>query len=114
MKTVAIMVLLLGISGASFANEIPVIGTDEQGQEVVKYFPRNRYARNLAYVIQATQDEALPALNKAKPGKRWKIRTLALGIGVDIKLGLTPFFELGFAPRFRAILTNNKDNPVIP
>ena len=110
-KTVVALFLLLGTS--AMAAEIPVVGMNENGKEVVIHVSRSKFAEGVAQMIESTQEDALPALSAAKTGKKWMLRTLALGIGLDIKLGFTPVFELGIAPRFRAILSNST-NAVIP
>lgn len=106
--------LLIGLSAAAYAESIPVMGLDENGQEKMTYYSIEEYAKGVAQMVNATYEEVMPALRYSqKQGKLWRIREVSLGIGVEISLGVTPIFKLGLAPRFRANFSNSTD-PVVP
>lgn len=112
MRRMALVCLVLGLCAASFG-DIPVIGLNENGKEEVVRVPASKYAKAVAGMIEATREEALPVLDRMQDGRKWKLETVTLGIGLDVKLGLSPVFELGITPRFRAHISKNP-SPVIP
>jgi len=101
------------IAVSSFANDISVMGLNEKGDEVITQVSREKYVQGMVALISAVESDAATALSRIERGKKWKVRTVSLGIGVDMKLGFPPFFELGIAPRFNTIFSNSK-KPVIP
>jgi hypothetical protein len=95
------------------AETIPIIGSDKSGNEIIVHVSRQKYIESMREMLMATQRETVPALDHLSSIKQWNLRTLALGIGVEATLGVSPFFQLGIQPRFRALFTNSS-KPVIP
>ena len=96
---------------------LPLIGSDDVGQTVEVFVSRKKYQGRLKRMIHATQLSAMPALDKAAAAqserKRMKLRTVVIGIGMDLSVGLPLLITLNATPRFRMAFSNSAD-PVIP
>ena len=95
------------------SEELPVIGLDENGQEVLTHIPKDRYKKRITEQLGQLQFEALSTLETLQTGKKWKLHTLSLGVSVDIQLGLSSLLAFGITPRFTVVFSNRK-NPIIP
>lgn len=113
LKALLYAVVLGSAVAQASASDIPFISVDDHGRERITYIPRARYIQGMIQTMNGVQDEALPALSHIHQGKQWWVRTIVLGIGVDVKIGFSPFFEFGITPRFKTFFSNAKD-PVSP
>jgi hypothetical protein len=104
---------LIACGSVRASDEIPVIGTDKSGHQIVKHVSRKDYVKAMAAVVSSVQEESLPALDNMSYGRKWNIRTISLGIGLDLTLGPAPIFQLEFTPRFNVYLCKGSD-PIMP
>jgi opacity protein-like surface antigen len=108
-----LLLLLVGLPCVCGAETIPVIVVNNSGEQVVAYTSVAKYQRRVTEQLTLLQSEAIDSLTQLKTGSKFKIHTLALGVAVDLELGLPYLITLGIIPRFDAIFSNRK-NPIIP
>lgn len=113
MKT--LIFLIIGLSSTqTFAQEVPVIGVDEEGKVIENFVPEMMFKERLTSAIQAVQDSTAKAIKKQNliPSK-WMLRTIVVGLGVNMEIKAGPIIRLGALPRFRVAFTNAVE-PSVP
>ena len=98
---------------ASWAGDIPMVGLDRDGSPVELFVKKEAYKKQLTQAVGGVQTSALPVLDKHEKGGAWKLRTIVIGIGLSIEVGIGPILKLSASPRFRAVFSNSND-PVVP
>jgi len=100
-------------------DQIPVIGTDANGNPAQVEVPGPVYSSRLNTVLTSIQDSVIPVLNErdAAASERttaqpWLLRTMAFGVGVNAEIGVGPI-TIGALPRTRLVFTNSTD-PSLP
>jgi len=95
------------------AENILMVGLDNNGQEVAVEVPEKKYKENLKKAIVGVEMSALPTLQKkSEKSKGWMLRTAVLGLGVNMEVGLGEL-KFGILPRFRVGFSNAKE-PSVP
>jgi hypothetical protein len=108
--------IILGFTaGATASNtEIPMVGLDSEGNPVEFTMEKGTYIKNLSDGIRATEAATLNALEKRPSStSKWTLRTIVVGMGVNLEAGLSKVFKLSAMPKFRVLFSKDKD-PVTP
>lgn len=95
------------------ATDLPLVGLDKDGAPVQMFVKKEKYQEQMAAALKGVQSSALPVLEKHEAANKWSLRTIMIGIGLSVEVGIGPILKLGAAPRFRALFSNSTD-PVIP
>jgi hypothetical protein len=96
---------------AAYAAEIPIVGLDDEGNEVTYLQSEDAYVARMRAAATAVGESIVPSLESLPA--RWMLRTTVVGIGVGVQVGVGPVIQLKATPRFRLVYSNSKD-PVIP
>ena len=114
---VGLLVLAIAVPGTAFAEDVPVVGLDENNQSVVRNIPSGQYSDSLKTVLFSVQGSMLPLLEngcqKAPRQGSWALRTVTVGVNAGIQGGLGPIISLTGKARFRVVFTNQR-NAVYP
>ncbi len=113
MKTRAIFLATLLISSIAVADEIAMVGMDDNGRPVEFVMEKSKYQKNLSAALDGVQIATLPVLNKHTLTGSWLMRTFILGVGFNIEAGIGPIVKLAAAPKFTVAFSNSTD-PVLP
>jgi hypothetical protein len=115
MKSLIILLVCLnGLTSSAYSNDVPVIGIDEQGKVVEEFVPEVLFKEKLSTAVQSVQDSTAKAIKKQiqVPG-RWMLRSIVVGLGVNMEIKAGPIIKLGALPRFRVAFTNAVE-PSVP
>lgn len=107
-----VFIILLGTQVAG-ATDLPLVGLDRDGNPVELFVKKEKYQKQMTEAIDGVQTSALPVLEKHEKSAPWSLRTIVVGIGLSVQVGIGPIIKLTAAPRFRALFSNSND-PVIP
>jgi hypothetical protein len=93
---------------------IPVIATDDQGNNQVIEVLKADYVSRLNHSVTAVNDSLIDAFNATSLNQStsWHLRTVGIGLGSTVEIGLGKF-KLGATPRVRLLFTNSK-TPSLP
>ena len=106
MKNTAQLTCLLALLftlACNYKKEIPVIGIDSNGNPMQTLIPAKEYSKRLEYIASTFQDSAIAVLNQRSRHSKFKLRTVALGVGISTELNFGGLFKIGAYPRFRLI-----------
>ncbi len=91
-----------------------MIGIDEQGQAIEIFVPEVVYKDKLQTAIQSVQESTTKAIQRqSSQVSNWMLRTVVVGIGVNMEIKVGPIIKLGALPRFRIAFTNAVE-PSVP
>jgi hypothetical protein len=115
MKELIVFLLYLnGFASSAFAQDIPVVGVDDQGQVIESYVPEVLFKERLTTAIQSVQDSTAKAIKKQiHTPTHWMLRTVVVGLGINMEIKAGPIIKLGALPRFRVAFTNAVE-PSVP
>lgn len=108
-----LVLALVLCSQLAMAKDLPMIGIDQDGHPVEVFVKKEKYRKQLTDAVKGVQTSALPVLDKHEKSAPWSLRTIVIGVGLSIEVGIGPILKLGAAPRFRALFSNSSD-PVLP
>lgn len=122
----SLAILVLALFEASIGNgvaaddeglNIAVIGLDKAGRQVVQVVPTAMYTKSMTAAFSAVHRSMLPVLaERAEPPREriiWRLRTLAVGLGLSGVIGLGPIISATVAAKLRLVFTNSS-NPTFP
>lgn len=119
-RSLVLGIALAASSGVVWAEEIPVVGLDQDRKPFVRGVPAEEFMGKLNSALSATHGSVLPALEARsceKPAQNtkmsWALRTVVVGISVGMEAGLGPIIGMSAGARFRLIYTNHP-NPSLP
>jgi len=92
---------------APTGDSIPAIVLDKDGQPTQVSMSSQISADHLPQWIATVNDSVLPILDKIPPSRGWMLRTVAVGMTVQVEVDAGKF-DIGFLPRGRLVYTNNK------
>lgn len=95
-------------------SEIPMVGQNEKGEPIEFSIPENVYKQNLTKALSEVEKSTLVSLQSIPDeGKPWMLRSVVVGIGVNMEVKLGPVIKFGALPRFRVGFSNAAE-PSIP
>lgn len=107
-------ILLLFCNAAVYADDIPMLGIAEDGSPIEIFVPESTYQERLTQAVVSLQEATLPILEqKSQTSTDWMLRSVVVGLGVRIDIGLGNLIRFGIIPRFRLAFSNHKE-PAIP
>lgn len=95
--------MTFGLSACRYKKEIAVIGMDQDGNPQQALIPAKEYSKRLFNVAASVQDSAIPVLNRNSQTGKWKLKTLAVGVGLSTELNFGGIFKIGAYPRYRMV-----------
>ncbi len=96
---------------ANATEVVPVVAVNDAGEVVEFAMEKPTYIAQMKATTEAVNDSVLPSLtSKASP---WMLRTVVVGLGLGIEIGLGPVIQLKGTHRFRLVYSNSID-PVVP
>ncbi len=104
---------LFSLSGCMGENKIPMISYDQDGNAVQVMVSEGEYSEHVTQMISSVQDSAAPVLSKTASSPSWMLRTIVVGTGVNMEIGVDPIVKVGVYPRFRMVFSNSTD-PTLP
>jgi hypothetical protein len=104
---------LVLVNSMAFAADIPMVGIDGDGNPIEVLVKKESYRNTLTKAVNGVQMSALPVLEKHDKGAAWSLRSIVIGIGISVEVGIGSIFKVGAVPRFRALFSNSTD-PVLP
>lgn len=116
------MVLLITIFNAmTFAaraedHGIPMVGVKENGSPIEIVVPKNVYSERVKAALTEVESSTLVALAKTaqtQNNSSWYLRSVVVGLGLNMEVKLGPIIKFGALPRFRVGFSNAKE-PSIP
>ena len=116
-----LVVLIFFISTSVFAEDISVLGLDQEGHSVVQVLSEEDYLTRLQGALQGVHDSIVPVLQSStslgnsepRPSGKWKLRTISVGTGLAGQIGPAPLLSATARGRFRMVYTNSK-TPIFP
>jgi hypothetical protein len=113
---VAFGALVTPISLAGAAEDLVLVGLDENQQGVEAALSSQEYLDRLTNAVSAASDSTLEALGRArlesKAAKSWHVHVVLVGVSAEVEVGVGPL-KLKVAPRFRLAFTD-LDDPALP
>ncbi len=111
--SIAVATSAFSYSAGAATDTIPVVGLLSDGSEVADEVPRQVYTDNLKKALVNVEQSTMQALaKKSDQKKKWMLRTVIIGIGINMEVKLGPIWKMGVLPRFRVIFSNAKDPAV--
>ncbi len=92
-------------------SNIPLIGLDQNGDEIEMPLQGGIFKRNIKNIINAVNSEVLPSLNhadNASEHSKFKLKKIEVGLSVAASLGLGDVIKASAEPKF--ILVYKKIN----
>ena len=106
------IVCLLGC--ASCAKEgIPILGLDDNGAFVERYVSKNQMRHELKKTTSQVAESTFTALEASPVDTSATLRTVAVGLGFNLKGGLSHIISIGVSPKIRFAFSNSRW-PIIP
>ena len=94
--------------------EIPMVGQADDGSTIEVAIPESEYSERLKGAISGVEKSTLVALSrKSEESKPWMLRSVVVGLGLNMEVKLGPLIKFGALPRFRLGFSNAKE-PSIP
>lgn len=98
---------------------VPVVTLDKDGKPAQVLIPADSYRRRITKTLRALESHSLQALERAEkelhtneaPSTSWKLKTVVIGVGASMEVGLGPIIELAAAPRIRWVLGTDASAP---
>ncbi len=112
-KLIFISIIFVSIPLFASQDEVPLVGLDSDNQPIEVFINKKEYQGRLGRMISSVQESTLPVLTKRDPRQGWSLRTVMVGIGVSMEVGISKIFKLGAIPRFKVAFTNSSD-PGLP
>lgn len=103
-----------GILASGCGGEVLLMGLGPDEQEIEAFVNSHQYGEELAKIIGATSESTLPVLeqDEALRGPRWKLRTVAVGLGFEMEFGLGERATVGATPQIRLGFTHGPNGPM--
>ncbi len=93
---------------------IPMLGQTADGKVVEAAIPEGLYTKRLQGAIHHVEASTLKALStKKEESKHFMLRSVVVGLGVNMEIKAGPVIKFGALPRFRVGFSNAKE-PSIP
>ena len=92
---------------------IPIVGIDKNGVTHEKYIKPDSFINEMTEDISMVNDSTLEALKIAKTTSGAELKTVAVGLGVNIKTSIPQIVSLGTSGRLRLFFSKD-DNTYIP
>lgn len=95
-----------------------MIGLDSQGQSVQLWVSEAEYTEKINRTVTNVQDSITPTLARIEStstraqSSPWMLRTLLVGTGVNMEIGVDPIVKVGVFPRFRMVFSNSTEPPM--
>lgn len=117
--------ILMSLSGCMGESKIPIMSYDKDGNPTQVMVAEGEYSGQVTEMISATQDSAAPIFSRQNRAMTeglsrdsvtmpaWMLRTVIVGTGVSMEIGVDPIWKVGVYPRFRMVFSNSID-PTIP
>lgn len=95
------------MASTSFAKGIPLIGLNRDGKQVSVSVSQSDFEKQMKEIATSVHESAMPALLQHSRGHYWMLRTLVIGVGLQLDAGLGPILSITTKPRFRLVYTNS-------
>lgn len=93
-----------------YAADIPMVGLNEDGSPIETFVPEMPYKEKLTQGIISVQESTIPILQKRGESKKgWMLRSVIVGLGIQMEIKLGPIVKFGVLPRFRIGFSNSRD-----
>ncbi len=102
----------LALSGCS-RDGIPLLGLDNSGNFITRFASDRQFHDELSKASSQVNESTSIALRTSPQDQSGKLRTVAVGLGFNVTLGLGPALSIGASPRIRFIFSNSRA-PIIP
>ena len=110
----ATFLLCVSLILAACAKEgIPILGLDDKGVFVETYVNPVQMQDNLQKTTAQVEESTFSALQAAAPEASATLRTVAVGLGFNLRAGIGPVVSVGTYPRVRFFFSNAR-KPFIP
>ena len=109
----------LGLISVSLAagevDDIPLVGLDKDGKTIETSIAPVEYVSRLSTATESVLSSTVEALGKSASAaaKPWKVRTIVVGVGAELEVGVGPILKLKAVPRFRVAFSDS-DDPALP
>ena len=107
------LVFLASLSVFAVDEEIPLVGLDENDVPIESVVTKQEYQEKMSALLASVQQSTIPTLTQRNAGSGWRLRTVVVGIGTSVEVGVKSVLTLGFLPRFKVAFTNSSD-PGLP
>lgn len=118
LKTIFLPAMIF-IAGCSASNspsssdgdsDIPLIGQTEDGKFIEVTIPEIEYFERLKTAIHEVEESTMQALvQKTEQSKPFMLRSVVVGLGLNMEIKLGPIIKFGALPRFRVGFSNAKE-----
>lgn len=100
-------------STSSSSKGVYLLSIAENGEVIEKKIRKNEYEGHLNNIIESVQESTIPNLQKKTNKSQWGLRTVLVGIGIKLNIGIGPLANYGFTPGIRFAFSNSK-KPNVP
>ena len=99
-------------TAAADSHGIPMVGVKENGNPIEIMVPENMYSERVQTALTEVEMSTLAALSKMSlmpVSKPWMLRSVVVGLGLNMEIKLGPIIKFGALPRFRVGFSNAKE-----
>lgn len=111
-KIVLLITILNAMTFAAMAEDrgIPMVGAKEDGSPIEIVVPTKIYSERVQTALTEVETSTLTALSKTtQSSQSWRLRSVVVGLGLNMEIKLGPIIKFGALPRFRVGFSNAKD-----
>ncbi|MBF0298037.1 MAG: hypothetical protein HQK51_04915 [Oligoflexia bacterium] len=90
-----LLIMLLLLNSCIFQKEIPLIGINSSGNEIIQHIPSKGYTKETGKILSDLNRETILTLNSVKTEySSWELKRFFVGIGINASLGINSIVTL--------------------
>jgi hypothetical protein len=101
LKLVPFTVILLCFSSCTEKNrenDLPIVGLDNTGGEVLRYVPKKRYIKRFSGLMSKIYNKSTERLSRFEFENGWDLKRVSVGLMLVFEVGITSNFKFEFEP----------------
>lgn len=112
-KALLVLVLFIAIGCKERRTGIAIVGLDSKGKPMDFFVDPKQYSDKLGELLSSVSDSTMPVLQDLPESKKWGLRTVLVGLGLNMEAGIEPILKVSASPKLKVVFSNSK-KPSIP